>query len=117
MICARRIQTSALALAIFLKTICAWRLHLKCQIPKATKCNFKGPILQSATVAEHISSKKRLFRKDATMLDPMIGTSTCSLCNATCESDAKLREHQRMAHRGRGNEEKRQGAVIAEQSE
>ena len=39
------------------------------------------------------------------MLGPMIGRSTCSLCEATYESDAKLREHQRMAHRGRGNEE------------
>jgi hypothetical protein len=51
------------------------------------------------------------------MLDPMIGTSTCRLCNATLESDTKLREHQRMAHRGRGNEERPQAAVVAEQSE
>jgi hypothetical protein len=51
------------------------------------------------------------------MLDPMIGTSTCCLCNTTCESDAKLREHQRMAHRGRGNEERPQAAVVAEPSE
>jgi hypothetical protein len=39
------------------------------------------------------------------MLGPMIGRSTCSLCEATYESDTKLREHQRMAHRGRGTEE------------
>jgi hypothetical protein len=51
------------------------------------------------------------------MLDPMIGTSTCSLCNATLESDDKLREHQRMAHRGRGYEEKPQAAVVADKSE
>jgi len=51
------------------------------------------------------------------MLDPMIGTSTCSLCNATLESNTKLREHQRMAHRGRGNVERPQAEVVAEQSE
>ena len=68
-------------------------------------------------MAEDKSGRKRIFGKDTTMLDPTIGTSTCSLCNATCESDAKLREHQRMAHRGRGNEESPQAAVVAEQSE
>jgi hypothetical protein len=51
------------------------------------------------------------------MLNEVIGGSTCSLCNATYESDTKLREHQRMAHRGRGNEERPQAAVGAEQSE
>jgi hypothetical protein len=51
------------------------------------------------------------------MLDPMIGARTCSLCNGTYESDTKLREHQRMAHRGRGNDERPQAAVVAEQSE
>jgi len=51
------------------------------------------------------------------MMDPMIGTSTCRLCNTTCESDTKLREHQRMAHRGRGNDEGPQEAVVVEQSE
>jgi hypothetical protein len=51
------------------------------------------------------------------MLYPMIGARTCSLCNATLESDSKLREHQRMAHRGRGYEGKPQAAVVAEQSE
>jgi hypothetical protein len=51
------------------------------------------------------------------MLDPMIGTSTCSLCNATLESETKLREHQRMAHRGRGNEERPQAAAVVEPSE
>ena len=51
------------------------------------------------------------------MLDPMIGTSTCGLCNATLESETKLREHQRMAHRGRGNEESPQAAAVVEPSE
>ena len=68
-------------------------------------------------MAEDKSGRKRIFGKDATMLDPMIGTSTCSLCNATCESDAKLREHQRMAHRGRGNEERPLAAPVVEQFE
>jgi len=51
------------------------------------------------------------------MLDPMIGTRTCSLCNGMYESDTKLREHQRMAHRGRGNEERPQAAAVVEPSE
>ena len=51
------------------------------------------------------------------MLDPMIGTSTCSLCNAICESETKLREHQRMAHRGRGNEEIPRASVVVEPTE
>jgi hypothetical protein len=77
----------------------------------------KGQFLSQPPVAEDISDKKRIFRKDATMVDPMIGTRTCSLCNATYESDTKLREHQRMAHRGRGNEERPQAAAVVEQSE
>lgn len=48
------------------------------------------------------------------MLDPMIGTSTCTLCNAICESDTKLHEHQRMAHRGRGNDEIPQAPAVVE---
>jgi hypothetical protein len=51
------------------------------------------------------------------MLDPMIGTRTCSLCNGTYESDTKLREHQRMAHRGLGNKEMPQAATVVKQSE
>jgi hypothetical protein len=51
------------------------------------------------------------------MLDPMIGTRTCGLCNGTYESDTKLREHQRMAHRRRGNEERPQAVIVAEPSE
>ena len=68
-------------------------------------------------MTEDTEGKKRIFTKDAIMLDPMIGTSTCGLCNATLESEAKLREHQRMAHRGRGNDEGPQEAVVVEQSE
>ena len=68
-------------------------------------------------MAEDKSGRKCIFRKDAALLDPMIGTSTCSLCIATLESDTKLREHQRMAHRGLGNEERPKTAVVAEQSE
>jgi hypothetical protein len=51
------------------------------------------------------------------MLDPMIVTRTCGLCNGTYESDTKLREHQGMAHRGRGNEERPQAVIVAEPSE
>jgi hypothetical protein len=51
------------------------------------------------------------------MLDPMIGTSTCTLCNTTHESYDKLREHQRMVHRGRGNEETIQPPAVVEPSE
>jgi hypothetical protein len=51
------------------------------------------------------------------MVAPMIGRRTCSLCNATYQSDTKLREHQRMAHRGRGNEERPQTAAVAEPRE
>jgi hypothetical protein len=50
------------------------------------------------------------------MLDRMSGARTCSLCNATFESDYKLREHQRLAHRGRSYEEKPEATVVAEQS-
>jgi hypothetical protein len=76
-----------------------------------------GQFFSLPRAAEDISGKKRIFGKDATMLDRMIGTSTCGLCNATLESDDKLREHQRMAHRGRGYEEKPQAAVVADKSE
>jgi hypothetical protein len=49
------------------------------------------------------------------MPESAIGTNTCSLCNASYESHSKLREHQRMAHRGRGNEERTQAAAVDEQ--
>ena len=39
------------------------------------------------------------------MLQPVMGSATCSECNASYESEAKLREHQRTSHRGRGVEE------------
>jgi hypothetical protein len=51
------------------------------------------------------------------MYDPMIGPSTCTLCNTMHESYDKLREHQRMAHRGRSNEERPQPAAVVEPSE
>jgi hypothetical protein len=64
-----------------------------------------------------VSGEKQISGKDATMFDPMIGTSTCTLCNTTHESYDKLREHQRMAHRGRGNEERPQPVPVVEPSE
>jgi hypothetical protein len=51
------------------------------------------------------------------MYDPLIGPSTCTLCNATHELRDKLREHQRMAHRGPSNEEGPQLAAVVEPSE
>ena len=51
------------------------------------------------------------------MLQPARGSMTCDVCNASYESVTMLREHQRMAHRGGGNEESAQAAVVAEQSE
>jgi hypothetical protein len=49
------------------------------------------------------------------MPEPVIGASTCSLCNASYASHSELRDHQRMAHRGRGNEERPQAAAVDEQ--
>jgi hypothetical protein len=51
------------------------------------------------------------------MREPVIGSSTCSLCNASYASDTKLREHRMMAHRGNGVEERPQGVGVVEQSE
>jgi hypothetical protein len=51
------------------------------------------------------------------MRAPVIGSSTCSLCNASYASDAKLREHQMMSHRGSGIEERPQAPEVVEQSE
>jgi len=68
-------------------------------------------------VAEDISGKMQPFRKDLTMRHPVMGSSTCSLCNASYESYAKLREHQMMAHRGTGVEERRQAAGVGKPSE
>jgi hypothetical protein len=45
------------------------------------------------------------------------GYITCRECNASYESEAKLREHQRMSHRGRGTEETPQAEADAAQSE
>ena len=72
---------------------------------------------QPHLVAEKMSGKKRRFRKDATMLQPATGSNTCILCNASYESVTKLREHQRMAHRGGGTEEGPQAAAAVVKSE
>jgi hypothetical protein len=78
---------------------------------------FEEGILQSSQCAVNILGKMRIFRKGATMLQPATGSMTCSVCNASYESDTKLREHQRMAHRGSGIEERPQAAGVVEQSE
>ena len=67
--------------------------------------------------AEEMSDRYGGFRKDAAMLQPARSSITCGACNASYESESKLREHQRMAHRGRGNEERPQAAAGVEQSE
>jgi hypothetical protein len=51
------------------------------------------------------------------MLQSATGSATCSECNASYESATKLREHQRMAHRGSGVEEKPKAAGVVQQSE
>jgi hypothetical protein len=49
------------------------------------------------------------------MLQPATGWTTCSECNASYESEAKLRDHQKMSHRGRGTEERPQAKAVAVQ--
>jgi hypothetical protein len=51
------------------------------------------------------------------MLQPATGSITCSECNASYESESKLRDHQRMSHRGAGIEERSQTATDAVKSE
>jgi len=51
------------------------------------------------------------------MREPVIGSSTCSLCGSSFVSDIKLREHQMISHRGSGIEERPQTEGIVEQSE
>jgi len=41
-------------------------------------------------------------RKGATMRQAPAGLIICSQCNASNESEAKLRDHQRISHRGAG---------------
>ena len=36
------------------------------------------------------------------MLQPAMGLIRCTACNASYESETKLREHQKMSHRGGG---------------
>jgi hypothetical protein len=38
------------------------------------------------------------------MLQPAMGSITCSVCDASYESETALYEHQRASHRGRGAE-------------
>ena len=68
-------------------------------------------------VTEDASGKNQRFRKGAVMLQPAKGSNTSSECNASYDSETKLRDHQRMSHRGRATEEKPQTAVDAAQSD
>jgi hypothetical protein len=51
------------------------------------------------------------------MLQPATGSITCSVCNASYESETKLREHQSVSHRRGGTAERPQAAGVAVQSE
>jgi len=51
------------------------------------------------------------------MRQSMTGIEICRLCNASYESETKLRDHQRMSHRGGGTEERPKDAAMAEPSE
>jgi hypothetical protein len=51
------------------------------------------------------------------MLQPATGSIICSECNASYESETKLRDHQRMSHRGAGIEERSLAATDAVKSE
>jgi hypothetical protein len=55
--------------------------------------------------------------RKATMFQQADGYINCRECNASYESEAKLREHQRMSHRGRGTEETPQAEAGIAQSE
>jgi hypothetical protein len=117
MIPARRILTPAVALVTFPEMICGWRLQVKYQIPNAIEGFLKSHFPSFLIVAEGMSEKKPGFRKDAIMLQPVTGSATCSECNASYESETKLREHQIMSHRGQGTEEKPETTEDITQSE
>jgi hypothetical protein len=51
------------------------------------------------------------------MLQPATGLITCSVCNASYESESKLREHRSVAHRRGGAEVRPQATASVVQSE
>ena len=51
------------------------------------------------------------------MLQPATGTIICRICNASYDSETKLREHQNISHRRGGTEERSQAAADGVQSE
>lgn len=51
------------------------------------------------------------------MLQPATGSIACSVCNASYESESRLREHQSVSHRRGGTEERPQAAANVAQSE
>jgi len=70
----------------------------------------------ASTVKQVKKIQKRKFRKDVTVL-PVPGSIICSVCNASYDSQTKLRDHQRMAHRSGGTEGKPQATAVVVQSE
>lgn len=51
------------------------------------------------------------------MLQAVTGSITCRECNASYESETKLREHQRMSHRGGYTQKEPQAAADEVQPE
>jgi hypothetical protein len=51
------------------------------------------------------------------MLQPATGWNICSTCNASYETATKLREHQSVAHRRGGNEERPPATAVVAQPE
>ncbi len=74
-------------------------------------------MFQSYLWVEDMSGKERRLRKDANMLQSATGSIICSVCNASYGSETKLREHQKIAHRGGGIEERPRAAAEAAHSE
>jgi hypothetical protein len=51
------------------------------------------------------------------MLQPATGWMRCTACNASYESESKLREHQKTFHRGSDATEKAKTATVPVRSE
>jgi hypothetical protein len=51
------------------------------------------------------------------MLQPATGWITCSVCNASYESETKLRDLQRISHCRSDTEERPKAAIVVVQSE
>jgi hypothetical protein len=79
--------------------------------------HFEEANYQSYLWADDMSGMSQRFRKDAIMLQPATGWVTCRECNASYESETKLRDHQRMSHRGGDIDEGQMAAASVVQPE